>query len=91
MRTLTLTIATSLALVVGASMAALAAGRGGPSAGHGAIGGNSWTTPPGFSSPGKRTGWGDSTTPPGWSSQGKRTDWGDSTMPPGIQRRQPQQ
>ena len=39
--------------------------------------------PPGFDSPGNRTGWGDATQPPGWSSNGQRTGWGDATQPPG--------
>jgi hypothetical protein len=49
------------------------------------------SSPPDFSSPGNRTGWGEGTTPPGWSKgpEEGRPGWGGSTMPPGWAKKQP--
>lgn len=56
--------------------------------GKGKGGGNppTWqgTNPPGFSSPGNRTGWGENTQPPGWGKAQNNPGWGGGGIPPGL-------
>ncbi len=78
--------AVGLSLAIGGA-SVQAAGRGsGPAAGTPPTW--SGSSPPGFSSPGNRTGWDGNTQPPGWSNtQGQQKGWGTGTVPPGLQKR----
>src|SRR6266508_573630 len=87
-----LLITAAVAISVAASTNAFAAGRGGGGvggagvAGSNGIGGNTWTTPPGFGQ-GNKNGWQGGSVPPGWDN-GNRQGWGGQSLPPGLQRRQ---
>ena len=78
-----LLIAASIAALSLTSVSALAQGKG-------KGGGNppTWqgSNPPGFNSPGNRTGWGTTTPaqPPGWSNTPTRPGWGSGSVPPGL-------
>jgi len=79
-------------VLIAITIVALAAGAGDALAqGKGKGGGNpptwSGSNPPGFNSPGNRTGWGGTSHPPGWDKAQTSPGWTrgtGGTVPPGL-------
>lgn len=76
-------------ILIAASIAVLSSNTGDALAqGKGKGNGNppTWqgASPPGFSSPGNRTGWGGNTQPPGWGKAQTSPGWNGGNAPPGL-------